>query len=82
MPAKFELTAQWKSGDYDFSKVVIPPGKPIWRFEKQKARADMADYTLVDEVALSYGDLHFQIVPVVRHIDRDGTLAARPSSTP
>ena len=74
------LTADWKSGDYEYNEVVIPPNEPTWKFPKQKARADMPDYTVVDEVALSYGDLRFQIVPVVSDVDRGGTVAPRPRS--
>jgi hypothetical protein len=80
MPDKLELIARWKSGDYDYSEAPIPPGKPISTFEKQKARADMADYTFVDEVAFRYGDLPFQIVPVVRNVDGGGKLTHRPNS--
>ena len=80
VPGTGELRADWKSGDYEYSEAVIAPGKPVSTFSKQKARADMADYTLVDEVALSYRNLPFQIVPVVSDVDRGGTVAPRPSS--
>jgi hypothetical protein len=75
-----DLTADWKSGDYEYNEVVIPPNQPTWKFPKQKARADMLDYCFVDEVALSYGDLPFQIVPIVPNVDRGGSLAPRPGS--
>jgi hypothetical protein len=75
-----ELTADWKSGDYEYNEVVIPPNQPTWKFPKQKARADMLDYCFVDEVGLSYGDLPFQIVPIVPNVDRGGTVAPRRGS--
>ena len=77
-----ELTADWKSGDYEYNEVVIPPNQPTWKFPKQKARADMLDYCFVDEVGLSYGDLPFQIVPIVQNVDRGGSVAPRPGSAP
>lgn len=80
MPNTEELRADWKSGDYEYSEAVIEPGKSISTFKKQKARADMPDYTVVDEVAFSYGDLPFQIVPLVADIDQGGSVAPRPSS--
>jgi hypothetical protein len=80
MPNTGELRADWKSGDYEYSEAVIAPGESISTFKKQKARADMPEYTVVDEVAFSYGDLPFQIVPLVSDVDRGGTVAPRPSS--
>ena len=60
-------------------EVRVDPMPPL-TFPKQKARADMPDYTYVDEVALSYGDLPFQIVPIVRDVDGGGAVAPRPSA--
>ena len=80
MPDAATLTAKWKSGDYEYRKAEIEPGKPISIFSKQKARADMAPYCPLGDVAFSYGDLPFQIVPVVRNVDGGGKLTHRPNS--
>jgi hypothetical protein len=44
-----ELTAEWKSGDYEYNKIVIPPNQSYWQFPKERERTDMPDYTLVDK---------------------------------
>lgn len=77
IPDAATLTAEWKSGDYDYGEAVIEPSKPVSTFNMQKARADLPDYTFVDKVALSYGDLPFQILPIVRDLESEGTVAPR-----
>ena len=61
-----ELRAKWKKdgSDYEYPEIVIRPGQPL----------------AADGIVLSYGDLSFQIVPVIPDIDRGGTLAPRSSS--
>jgi hypothetical protein len=80
MPDDAKLIADWKSGDYEYLEQEIESSKPLSRFHVQKARADATDYYGVNAVTFRYDDRSFQIVPVVPNIDRDGTVAPRPSS--
>jgi hypothetical protein len=80
IPDAAKLTAEWKSGDYEYGEAEIEPGKPVSTFTMQKARADLPEYTFVDKVALSYGDLPFQIVSIVPNVDHGGTVPPRPNS--
>jgi hypothetical protein len=75
-----EVRAEWKSSDYDYENSVIPPNQPVETFPKKREREDLPDYTYVEKVALSYGDLPFQIVQIVSNVDLGGTVSPRPSS--
>ena len=62
-----EVRAQWKSSDStEYPETVITPANPV---------------QTSGEIAFSYGDLPFQIVPVLRDVDRGGTVAAGLGST-
>jgi hypothetical protein len=76
-PDTAKLKAKWKSGDYEYSENIVPESKPIVTFEKEKERADMADYCFVEHVALSYDSLPFQIVPILGDVEGPGTVAPR-----
>lgn len=80
MLAIAELTAEWKSTDYDYKRDPVPPNQPVETFPKKREREDLPDYSYVEKVALSYGDLPFQIVQIVSNVDRGGTIPPRPRS--
>jgi hypothetical protein len=61
-----ELRAKWKKdgSDYDYPEIVVARGQPFFG----------------GGVAFSYGDLRFQIVPLVAEIDHGGTVPPRANS--
>ena len=61
-----ELRAKWKKdgSDYEYPEIAIRPGQSL----------------AADGIVLSYGDLPFQIVPIIPYVDHGGTVAPRPSS--